>query len=36
MERLIANPMALPSGFVVKNASKICSAFSGEIQRRYR
>src|SRR6267142_4624874 len=28
MERLIANPMPLPWGLVVKNASKICSVFS--------
>src|SRR5208283_1554592 len=28
MERLIANPIPLPWGLVVKNASKICSGFS--------
>ena len=28
MERLIDNPMPLPWGLVVKNASKICSVFS--------
>ena len=36
IERLIDNPMPLPWGLVVKNASKICSVLSLGNPRRYR